>query len=300
MLAESNDRICLETLPREGDLYLPRHRRRLDSHWCQAGIRRGKDQEQPLLLLAMTRPADEASHSGRILDSGGLPLAWRRPHVSPAHLEGSAVSFAIWGGFEDWCQQQSVSALPASPRTVMRFLRSRQGQLSEIWEVISSRHEAYYWHTDANPIRVLELGEILIRGTGRGLVIPDSERVRRFMASLDLVLEWCGRVSFQRGQSPTAGAQLGLENRGHVPWESDRVSQRCRILVVDSATGDYLPHAGSLPDKPSAGRLSPGDRLPMEAVFPPIVSSLPLGSFAMKAQAEFPGIDSDFTCLQVS
>lgn len=91
------------------------------------------------------------------LDEYGFPRVWRRDSPNEKFLAHSA---EYWPYFERWCETRGLQAFPASVEVVLKFLRNPplQGRdLYEVWRAINARHEAYYWHTDANPVQWLKV-----------------------------------------------------------------------------------------------------------------------------------------------
>lgn len=108
------------------------------------------------------------------LDEYGFPLAWRREPVRQRLLEDTAEHWAL---FADWCETRGLRAFPASVETVLRFLREApvQGRrLYETWQAINARHEAHYWHTNANPVLLLEFGHGVLVETDGSVEIPEQ------------------------------------------------------------------------------------------------------------------------------
>jgi hypothetical protein len=66
-------------------------------------------------------------------------------------------------------------SFPAEARTVLRFLLDRpvDGQtIHDVWRAIDRRHENVYWHTDANPVRLLTLGGVRVDEESR-VTVPE-------------------------------------------------------------------------------------------------------------------------------
>src|SRR5438093_8608532 len=93
------------------------------------------------------------------VDEYGLPRKWRRPVNETASFERNVG--AGWKRFEEWCTRHGETAFPASMETVLRFLLHPDGisgdDLFQSWQEIRRHHEAYYWHTNANPVERLFL-----------------------------------------------------------------------------------------------------------------------------------------------
>lgn len=109
------------------------------------------------------------------LDEYGLPVAWRLDEVDSALIEDAE---EYWAGFEDWCRRKGYSAFPATPTTVLRFLddQSRgRANLKDVWTAIDLRHEAYYWHSNANPVPILEDSGVVV-GEDGAVTIPPGVR----------------------------------------------------------------------------------------------------------------------------
>lgn len=103
-------------------------------------------------------------------DEFGLPAEWRR-----SVPEEVAIDESVWATFEAWCADHGRRSFPASPGTVLRFVLSGScsgPDLCTTWLAIHLKHEAHYWHTDANPVRLLELGGVRVEADGT-LAVPD-------------------------------------------------------------------------------------------------------------------------------
>ena len=98
------------------------------------------------------------------LDVYGVPVSWRHPEPICERRDVRG----LWTPFEAWCQVQGVQSIPASPETVVSFLRELDGFLhQDTYEAIAYRHEQIYWHTGACPHCVLKIGyglKVLIDG----------------------------------------------------------------------------------------------------------------------------------------
>src|SRR5438552_2242239 len=109
------------------------------------------------ILAALTRKPKGSPLPSKT-DEFGLPLTWRRDKPMKVFLRLSAPS---WPTFEHWCQERKVRPFPASVATVEAFLRDPPvggHELYEVWRAINARHEAIFWHVDANPVQVLKFG----------------------------------------------------------------------------------------------------------------------------------------------
>ena len=99
-------------------------------------------------------------------DEYGLPLRWRR---SEPEFELSEDERASLAPFQEWCDTQGLQPFPAAPKTVYRFLTEggvTGEQLYEIWRLIHYEHERLYWHTDGDPVRLLQLGGVSVDRDG--------------------------------------------------------------------------------------------------------------------------------------
>jgi hypothetical protein len=68
-----------------------------------------------------------------------------------------------------------LRSFPAEPRTVLWFLLDAPvsgRRLYVVWKAIDRRHENAYWHTDANPVRLLKLGGVVVDEKGE-VTIPE-------------------------------------------------------------------------------------------------------------------------------
>ena len=68
------------------------------------------------------------------------------------------MSAGSWPEFEKWCEVRSRKALPATPETVLGFLRERPVKGTALYGVvlaITRLHQAHYWGTDADPVHRL-------------------------------------------------------------------------------------------------------------------------------------------------
>jgi hypothetical protein len=111
------------------------------------------------------------------LDEYGRPRAWRRDPTDRMFLKASE---AFWPYFERWCASRGLNDFPASPRTVLLFLKSSavEGEtLFRTWKAINRRHEAYYWHTDANPVQLLSTGGVEVKPDGAVMIPPEVTRM---------------------------------------------------------------------------------------------------------------------------
>lgn len=93
------------------------------------------------------------------LEANGAPLARKSGPIHDLyyhHLVG--MSAGSWPEFEKWCEVRSRKALPATPETVLGFLRERPVKGTALYGVvlaITQRHQAHYWGTDADPVHRL-------------------------------------------------------------------------------------------------------------------------------------------------
>ena len=113
------------------------------------------------------------------LDEHGMPRAWRRDPEDPVGVHFLQESERYWPVFERWCKERGFRAFPATAETVAEFLEHapvRGRLLYEVWQAIDARHEAYYWHSDANPVFTLEQrrgvyvqsdGQVQVDGSGK-------------------------------------------------------------------------------------------------------------------------------------
>ena len=78
--------------------------------------------------------------------------------------------------FESWCERNDGSAFPADPYTCLDFLCAMWDQgpeLYEMWRAISERHDAFYWHMDANSVLKMRLYlGLVVRPDGTIEILP--------------------------------------------------------------------------------------------------------------------------------
>lgn len=107
-------------------------------------------------------------------DEHGIPVVYRNDPPEPIDQE-ALEAFRV---FEDWCEEHRLKAFPASPRTVLIFVRESPVEvegvaLFDIWMAIRHVHGAHYWHTDADPVMLLITGGVLVERDG-SVSIPES------------------------------------------------------------------------------------------------------------------------------
>lgn len=128
-----------------------------------------------LRSLFRSRRKPEAPES-EPLDEHGFPWSWRRNPPEAVFLRGTDQA---WEAFEEWCRGRNRRAFPATVETIIELLQDPPVQGSALFDLvhaIAGRHEAYYWHMDANPVHVLRWGRRGIYVESDGTVVyPISE-----------------------------------------------------------------------------------------------------------------------------
>ena len=83
--------------------------------------------------------------SPSVLDEYGLPAEWRHVYdiFRPYHQEP-------WKAFENWCSTNSITPIPASSETILRYLIEVEPSKRRLaYSSIARKHESLYWHSDA-------------------------------------------------------------------------------------------------------------------------------------------------------
>lgn len=192
--------------------------------------------------LSPSREPRDQSVAQQGFDEFGLPRAWRR---DPPKSWALAHSNEQWPSFERWCKDRGVRAFPASARTVLQFVQARPVEgtrLFRTWQEIDLRHDAYYWHVDANPVQLLTLGGVQVSATG-DVTVPEEVTQR---GRITLHLRLGDRRPHRRGRHRSCRDTDDGQHRG--PASPGPRSRH----------GPSFPQAGRTPRHPPAAGCARG------------------------------------------
>lgn len=104
------------------------------------------------------------------------PDDWRRAtpdarELIPVLLDSDLLDG--WTEFKRWCDSSDESAFPSSPSTLLRFIASRaigKPDIRYVLEAVARLHEAIFWHSDADPVAVLNRAGVDVTDTGEVLI----------------------------------------------------------------------------------------------------------------------------------
>lgn len=155
---------------------LLRRKRRRIPHFMSGRERRWIPPLPSVLAMGIVnifRPRRTEPPGPEPLDEFGLPQTWRHDEIDETLLEHSR---AHWERFESWCELNDGTAFPADPYTCFDFLCAmwdRGPELYETWRAISQRHNAFYWHMDADSVQKMRLYlGLLVRPDGTIEILP--------------------------------------------------------------------------------------------------------------------------------
>ena len=123
-------------------------------------------------------PREERPPRPPELDEHGIPVSWRRDPVRDALLYQLRMdnSAEHWPIFQEWCEERSLKAFPASEETLLRFLLDPPisgPELCDTWEAVSIRHDAIYWNEDVDPYYLLSSRGVDVTQEGV-VIIPEG------------------------------------------------------------------------------------------------------------------------------
>lgn len=137
------------------------------------------------------------------IDEYGFARAWHREKINEAARDHASEAWPI---FETWCHARGVRAFPATREVVLDFVRNPPvtgATLYAVWRAIDAMHDAYYWHTDANP--VLSLGQqVDLTEDGTVTISDDALSFSQWGFTLD------GPYIDPRRLQPQAGLYIAL------------------------------------------------------------------------------------------